>query len=88
MLSSGSVSLDRLPNVLLRRLPRHPVVPIVMMGRLAVDQFYQGIGLARYLLAGAVHKVRQLDIGVFALTVAAKDDESEAFYRHHGFVKL
>ena len=88
MLSSGSVSLDRLPNVLLRRLPRHPVVPIVMMGRLAVDQFYLGVGLARYLLAGAAHKVRQLDIGVFALTVAAKDDESEAFYRHHGFVKL
>lgn len=64
------------------------MVPIVMMGRLAVDQFYQGSGLARSLLADAVHKVRQLDIGVFAQAVDAKDDESEAFYQHHGFVKL
>lgn len=60
----------------------------MMMGRLAVDQFYQGIGLARSLLADAVYKVRQLDIGVFALAVVAKDDEFDAFYRHHGFVKL
>ncbi|WP_160810855.1 hypothetical protein [Nitrosomonas sp. HPC101] len=54
------------------------MVPIVMMGRLAVDQFYQGIGLARSLLADAVYKVRQLDISVFALVVVAKDDEFDA----------
>ncbi|HNO75854.1 hypothetical protein [Nitrosomonas mobilis] len=40
------------------------------------------------LFGDAVHKVRQLDIGVFALAVVVKDDDSEALYRHHGFMKL
>jgi len=87
-LSSGSVDLDRLPDNVAKRLPRYPVAPIVIMGRLAVDKDYQGSGLARSLLVDAIQKVRELNVGAFALAVDAKDDNSEAFYRHHGFVKL
>ena len=87
-LSSGCVDLDRLPDELAKRLPRYPAAPVVTMGRLAVDRAYQGSGLARSLLVDAIYRVQKLEIGAFALTVDAKDEESEAFYLHHGFVKL
>lgn len=87
-LSSGCVDLDRLPDDLAKRLPRYPVAPVVTMGRLAVDRSYQGCGLSRALLVDALYKVQNLEIGAFALMVDAKDEESEAFYLHHGFVKL
>ena len=31
-------------------------------------------------------RVSRSEVAVFALAVDAKDDQAEAFYRHHGFV--
>ena len=87
-LSSGSLELDRLPDSLRKRLPRYSVVPMVIMGRLAVAATAQGSGLARALLFDATSKVARLDVGAFGLLVDAKDEASESFYHHHGFVKL
>ncbi|MEM9827478.1 MAG: GNAT family N-acetyltransferase [Planctomycetota bacterium] len=87
-LSSGSLDLDRLPEALKNKLPRYQVVPVVVMGRLAVATSAQGLGLARALLFDATEKVETLNVGAFALLVDAKDEETEAFYLHHGFMKL
>lgn len=87
-LSSDSIDFDRLPDAIAKRLPRYPVTPIVMMGRLAVDQTAQGSGLARALLVDANQRVSNLEIGAFALAVEAKDDEAVEFYLHHGFTRL
>lgn len=87
-MSAGGVDLDRLPQQMVKRLPRYPAVPIVHIGRLAVDQEFQGQGIARWMLVDASHRVRSMDVGAFALTVDAKDAEAEAFYVHYGFTKL
>jgi hypothetical protein len=43
-LSAGSVDCRELPAELARKLPRYPV-PVALIGRLAVDQRFQGKGL-------------------------------------------
>jgi ribosomal protein S18 acetylase RimI-like enzyme len=58
------------------------------MGRLAVDQEFEGQGLGGALLADALDRAARSEIAAFALMVDAKDDAAAAFYRHHGFIAL
>jgi GNAT superfamily N-acetyltransferase len=85
-LAAAGVLLADLPAELAKRLPRYPSVPVARLGRLAVDQAYRGRKLGSVLLWDAVQRSLRSEIAVVALVVDAKDDQAEAFYRHHGFV--
>ena len=87
-LASASVPLTSLPLESRKKLPRYPAVPTVRMGRLAVDQAFQGIGLGGALLADAIARTVRSEIASHALVVDAKSDAAAAFYRHHGFIPL
>ena len=87
-LAAGGVPLDEIPSQLAKRLPRYASVPVVRMGRLAVDQHYRGKKLGAALLWDAVLRATQSEIAAFALVVDAKDTTAADFYRHHGFVAL
>lgn len=87
-LASTSAPLTGLPHDLAKKLPRYPLVPAVRMGRLAVDQNFQGQGLGAALLADALNRAIVSDIAAYALLVDAKDDGAAAFYQHHGFIFL
>jgi len=84
-LAAGSVPLTDLPESLSKRLPRYPSVPVARVGRLAIDQSFQGRKLGAALLADAALRALRSEVAVFALVVDAKDDAAVAFYRHHGF---
>ena len=84
-LAAGGVPLTDLPAALAKRLPRYPSVPVARMGRLAVDQAFQGRKLGAALLADAVLRSVRSEVAVYALVVDAKDAAAERFYRHHGF---
>jgi GNAT superfamily N-acetyltransferase len=84
-LAAGSVPLTDLPESLSKRLPRYPSVPVARVGRLAIDQSFQGRKLGAALLADAALRALRSEVAVFALVVDAKDDAAGAFYRHHGF---
>ena len=73
---------------LTKRLPRYPLVPAVLMGRLAVSVEYQRQGLGRALIFDAATSTDRLRIGVFAIIVEAKDDRAVAFYRSTGFALI
>ena len=87
-LAAGGVPLDDMPSQLAKRLPRYASVPVVRMGRLAVDQHYRGKKLGAALLWDAVLRATRSEIAAFALVVDAKDATAANFYRHHGFVAL
>ena len=87
-LSVTSLALAELPGHLVKALPRYPVVPAVLIGRLAVATAAQGRQLGRALLAHAVESVATGNIGAFALVVDAKDDAAQRFYERHGFVTI
>jgi predicted N-acetyltransferase YhbS len=62
-------------------------VPIVLLGRLAIDRTWQGKGLGGDMLRDAVLRVMFAgeSIGVRAILVHAISGEVKAFYEKHGF---
>jgi ribosomal protein S18 acetylase RimI-like enzyme len=63
-------------------------VPAVRIGRLAVDQRFQGRGLGAALLADAATRALRADAAAFTLLVDAKNDSAVAFYERFGFRTL
>jgi ribosomal protein S18 acetylase RimI-like enzyme len=84
-LSAASIPMTDLPAEQARKLPRYPVLPAALIGRLAVDLRHQGRQLGAALLFDAVARAIRADAAVFALVVDAKDEAAARFYRHHGF---
>lgn len=62
-------------------------VPVILVGRLAVDTRYQGRGLGASLLRDAIAKglVASQTVGARAFLVHALSDSAEGFYRRFGF---
>lgn len=87
-LTATSVALDALAPELVKKLPRYPVVPAALLGRLAVATLSQGKGLGAALLADALLRTARVEMGVFALLVDAKDEAAQRFYEKHGFTLL
>jgi GNAT superfamily N-acetyltransferase len=87
-LTATSVALSALAPEIVRKLPRYPVVPAVLLGRLAVAQNYQGKGLGGVLLGNAILRIARAELGVFAMLVDAKDETAQRFYEHYGFTLL
>ena len=87
-LAATSVALSALSPEIVNKLPRYPVVPAVLLGRLAVARHYQGHGLGGILLADALKRASRAELGVFAMVVDAKDEAAQGFYEHHGFTLL
>jgi GNAT superfamily N-acetyltransferase len=86
-LAAGAVVRGGLPKARHRRnMPDQ--VPIVVIGRLAVDRRFQGLGLGRGLLKDAI--LRGLSaaevVGIRAIVVHAIDEKAGAFYRRIGFL--
>ncbi len=88
-LAASSLSFERLPEVLCKRLPRYPV-PTLLLARLAVDVTVQGFGLGGALLHDAGRRAARLsrEVGIRLLEVEAKDAAAHAFYVKHGAVSL
>jgi GNAT superfamily N-acetyltransferase len=87
-LSSLSLQLGELPIETARKLPRYPLVPATLLGRLAVDRRHQGEGHGRFLLADALHRAVRNEIASFAFVVDAKDEPARRFYEREGFLGL
>jgi ribosomal protein S18 acetylase RimI-like enzyme len=87
-LSASGVPLHEIPARSLRRLPRHPSIPVARLSHLAVDVAYQGGKLGAALLWDAVLRAARLETGMFALVASAHDEAAAAFYEHHGFRRL
>ena len=84
-LSMSSVLLDRLPNELVRKMPRYPSVPAVRLGRLAVHRDVRGRGLGTYLLMDAMARSLRTEVAWAAFLVDAKDEHAREFYLQFGF---
>lgn len=87
-LAATSIALTDLSAAIVKKLPRYPVVPAVLLGRLAIARSYQGQGLGGVLLADALKRSARTEMGVFAMVVDAKDEAAQRFYEHYGFTLL
>jgi len=87
-LASTSIGINELPDILSKKLPRYPLIPAVLMGRLAVANDCKGFGLGSVLLANAIKRADAAEIAAYALVVDAKDKIAIAFYEHLGFMHM
>jgi GNAT superfamily N-acetyltransferase len=85
-LSATAVKLADLPDQTVRRLPRYPLVPATLLGRLAVDRRFQGRGYGRFLLVDALCRIARSEIASFAVIVDAKDEAARCFYERESFL--
>ena len=87
-LSSASIVLEELPGEFIEELPRYPLVPAVLLGRLARDVNYPGVG--RLLLLDALARsLRHADeVAAAVVLVDAKNEIARQFYTRYGFREI
>ena len=84
-IASGAVRFDYMPE----KLPRYPV-PVIHLGRLAVDSSAKGQGLGKILLLDALKRAESVSaqLGIYAVEVHALNEAARAFYLRYGFASL
>ena len=90
-LSNSSIPKDFIPFEIQKKLPRSYIsLPVILLGRLAVDKRFHGKGLGQEILFDALYRCYLLSqkVGSFAVAVDPLDDEAENFYTKYGFIKL
>ncbi len=85
--SAGQVGTASFPAHM--KLPRYPV-PVLRIGRLAVDRRAQGRQLGQELVRFALKVALDLAgrVGIHAVVVDAKNDEAREFYERLGFIQF
>jgi GNAT superfamily N-acetyltransferase len=84
-LANGAVAQTVAPGRIRRNMP--DPIPVMVIGRLAVDQRWQGQGIGKALLRDAILRTLQAaDIaGIRAILVHAISEEAKQFYLRSGF---
>lgn len=85
-LASGSLSNKIAPSRIKRNMP--DPIPVMVLGRLAIDHQYQGKRLGDALLRDAILRILQAaDIaGIKAILVHAISEEAKKFYLDRSFI--
>jgi GNAT superfamily N-acetyltransferase len=79
-ISAGAVERAAVPGKVRRNAP--DIIPVSLIGRLAVARDFAGRGLGANLLADALHRIASASqsIGIGAVLVHAKDERAKRFY--------
>lgn len=85
-LATGAVAHSHTTGRIRRNMP--DPVPVMIIGRLAVDSAMQGRGIGPALLRDAVLRTLQASeiAGIRAILVHAISEPAKKFYEHYGFV--
>lgn len=89
-LTATAVKLVDFPEQTAKKLPKYPLVPATLLGRLAVGVTYRGKGLGERLLMDALKRSLEASrvVGSAAVIVDAKDPSGVGFYERYGFKRL
>lgn len=87
-ISAHSVSKDHLPEN--KQFGGYHEIPFLLLGRLAVDRHYQGLGYGDVLILHAFATTMEAaeKVGIMGMVVDAKDENAASFYQGFGFKRL
>lgn len=87
-LSASAIPLTEIPPDLAKKLPRYPVVPAFLIGRLAIDKAFKRQGYGGLLVHNALRRCAGLsdEAGAAFVIVDAKNKEVAAWYTSLGFI--
>lgn len=86
-LNAYGISPSDLPPAIAHRLLRYPLIPAILLGRLAIDRRFQGQKLGRRLLLSALARAMasSTEVAAFAVIVDALDEAARRFYERYDF---
>ena len=86
-LSAYTIDIAALDEPFAKRLPRYPVLPATLLGRLAVDNSQKGKRFGELLLIDSLQKSLDASIQVASLAIIAEalDESALSFYLKYGF---
>ncbi|MBI4699544.1 MAG: GNAT family N-acetyltransferase [Deltaproteobacteria bacterium] len=86
-LATGAVAQADAPGRVRRNMP--DPIPVMIIGRLAVDRAYQGRAIGRGMLRDAILRTLQAAeiAGIRAIVVHAISEDAKRFYLRHGFAE-
>jgi GNAT superfamily N-acetyltransferase len=86
-LSAGAISQEVAPKSMRRNMP--DPIPVLLLGRLAIDKNYHNKGLGSALIRDAMIRAVSIasDAGVFAILLHALSEQAKRFYLSRGFVE-
>ena len=86
-LSAGAIGHETAPKAMRRNMP--DPLPVLLLGRLAIDRRYHNQGLGQALLRDAMLRAVHIatETGVFAIMVHALSEAAKRFYVSRGFVE-
>jgi len=90
-LSNNSIPQKFVPKKFQKKLPKaYSFIPATLLGRLAVDNRFQGKGIGKLLLIDALKRSYELSksIGSFAVIADPLDKDAKRFYDKYGFIEL
>jgi GNAT superfamily N-acetyltransferase len=90
-LSSSSIPQALIPHGFSKQLPKsYSSIRTILLGRIAIDQNFQGKGIGRVLLIDALKRCYETSatLGAFAVIVDPIDRSAIEFYNRLGFIKL
>lgn len=89
-LSTISIDASEIPDNAIKNLPRYPLLPGLLLGRLAVDINHQRKGIGAHLLIDALKRTSSISnqVGIIALIVDAKDAAAANFYKKYEFIEF
>lgn len=89
-MSSESIPKEDAPSEYAKTI-KYENIPVILLGRLAVDNSVQGQGYGRFMLIEALKKsvnVAREHIGAVAVIVDPIDEEAIRYYKKYGFTLL
>ncbi len=89
-LSTESIPIEDAPPQFQRKI-KYQYVPVILLGRIAIDKNHFGKGLGKFLLVNSL--IRSLDVarnhvGAVAVIVDPIDEEAKQYYLKFGFMLL
>jgi predicted GNAT family N-acyltransferase len=89
-LSSYSVETIELDDNIVKKLPRYPLLPAILLGRLAVDLTHRGKGYGNLLVSDALKRslAASIQVASVAVVVDAISQDAVSFYHQYGFTEF
>jgi len=89
-LSSIGIMAGELPQDIIKKLPRYPILPGILIGRLARDNDCRRQEIGLYLLIDALKRSLGIStqLGSVAVIVDAKNEKVKAFYKSFGLIEF
>ena len=86
-LAAGSIERENSPKKMQRNMPSS--IPVMVLGRLAVDSSWHGHGIGKGLLKDAVTRSIRIsrEVGIKALLVHSLSVAATDFYKRFGFIE-